>query len=92
MITFEYVLLSGVNDSLKHAQELFDYAKQFKCTINLIPWNPVSDIPFSPPSQEICNQFLEFLTQNGLNATLRKERGQDIQAACGQLRRIFPIS
>ncbi|HOQ31727.1 MAG TPA: 23S rRNA (adenine(2503)-C(2))-methyltransferase RlmN [Candidatus Hydrogenedens sp.] len=92
MITFEYVLLSGVNDSLKHAQELFDYAKQFKCTVNLIPWNPVSDIPFSPPAQETCNSFLEFLTQNGLNATLRQERGQDIQAACGQLRRIFPDS
>lgn len=89
MITFEYVLLGGTNDSLKHAQDLFDYAKQFKCTVNLIPWNPVADIPFKPPTPESCEEFLQFLTQNGLNATLRKERGQDINAACGQLRRIM---
>ncbi len=90
MITFEYVLLAGVNDSLKHAQELLDYAKQFKCSVNLIAWNPVPDLPFQSPKQEDCEQFLQFLTQNGLNATLRKERGQDIHAACGQLRRIMP--
>lgn len=90
MITFEYVLLAGVNDSLRHAQELLDYAKQFKCSVNLIAWNPVPDLPFKSPKQEACEQFLQFLTQNGLNATLRKERGQDIHAACGQLRRIMP--
>ncbi len=88
MITFEYVLLGGVNDSLQHAQELFDYVKKFKCTVNLIPWNPVPDIPFQPPTLENCQQFQQFLLQNGINATLRKERGQDIHAACGQLRRI----
>ncbi|MCA1901848.1 MAG: 23S rRNA (adenine(2503)-C(2))-methyltransferase RlmN [Candidatus Hydrogenedens sp.] len=87
MITFEYVLLGGVNDSLAHAQELLDYAKSFKCTINIIPWNPVPGLSFEPPKNEVCEVFLEFLTQNGLNATLRRERGQDIQAACGQLRR-----
>ncbi|MCX8065421.1 MAG: 23S rRNA (adenine(2503)-C(2))-methyltransferase RlmN [Candidatus Hydrogenedentes bacterium] len=89
MFTFEYVLLSGVNDSLEDADALLQYAKQFKCNVNIIPWNPVAGLNFQPPSKEACEKFQNYLTQGGLNATMRREHGQDIEAACGQLRRIF---
>lgn len=89
MFTFEYVLLAGVNDSIEHAEALLQYAKQFKCNVNLIPWNPVPGINFKSPTREACEIFQNYLAQGGINTTMRREHGQDIEAACGQLRRIY---
>lgn len=86
-MTFEWTLLEGVNDSTDDARQLIDIAKPLKAFVNLIPYNPVSDIPYRAPAMERCEVFAETLRNAGVQATLRKERGQDINAACGQLRR-----
>ena len=86
-MTFEWTLMEGVNDSTEDARQLIDLAKPLKAFVNLIPYNPVVDIPYRAPEYEICEQFAETLRNAGIQATLRKERGQDINAACGQLRR-----
>lgn len=86
-ITFEWTLLDGVNDSQKDARELIDLARTVKASVNLIPYNPVSGLEFNPPPFERCEAFRDELINAGLTATLRRERGQDIDAACGQLRR-----
>jgi len=86
-VTLEWVLLRNVNDSVRHARELMRFLKGIKATVNLIPYNPVPDLRYHAPEPEACQAFLDALTQGGVNCTLRRERGQDIDAACGQLRR-----
>lgn len=86
-MTFEWTLLEGVNDSAEDARRLIDIAKPLKAFVNLIPYNPVTGIPYRAPAIERCEVFAEMLKNAGVQATLRKERGQDINAACGQLRR-----
>ncbi len=86
-VTFEWTLLDGVNDSLRDAEELVDQVRGMSATVNLIPYNPVSGLGYSPPPREKCEAFRDYLESRGVNATLRKEQGQDIDAACGQLRR-----
>ena len=85
--TFEWTLLDGVNDSERDAEELFDYIGRLKAFVNLIPWNPVADVPFAPTPIERAREFRDLLIARGVKATLRAEKGQDINAACGQLRR-----
>jgi 23S rRNA (adenine2503-C2)-methyltransferase len=87
-MTFEWTLLDGVNDSPADVDELVDFLRGLKATVNLIPWNPVVGIPFTPSPRERCEAFRAGLERRGITATLRRERGQDIDAACGQLRRI----
>ncbi|MBI2431501.1 MAG: 23S rRNA (adenine(2503)-C(2))-methyltransferase RlmN [Candidatus Hydrogenedentes bacterium] len=87
-ITFEWTLLQDVNDSLQDAEELAAFMGGLKATVNLIPWNPVHGLPYSPPSRARCEAFRDALIKRGITATLRQEKGQDIDAACGQLRRI----
>jgi 23S rRNA (adenine2503-C2)-methyltransferase len=86
-ITFEWTLLDGVNDRPEDAQELIAFARGLKATVNLIPWNPVSGLPYRPSPLPRCRAFAAMLHAAGLTATLRAEKGQDIDAACGQLRR-----
>jgi 23S rRNA (adenine2503-C2)-methyltransferase len=86
-ITFEYTLLKGVNDSDANADELIEIAKSTKSMVNLIPYNTVSGLGYAPPPIKQCQKFRDKLTSAGIRATLRHERGQDIDAACGQLRR-----
>ena len=86
-ITFEWTLLNGVNDSQKDARELIDLVRTMKASVNLIPYNPVSGIDYTPPPIARCEAFRDELIKAGITATLRRERGQDIDAACGQLRR-----
>jgi len=86
-MTFEWTLMEGVNDSLKHADELARLVRSSKAIVNLIPYNPVSGIAYRPPKTEVCSAFQARLRDRGVKATLRRERGQDIDAACGQLRR-----
>ena len=85
MITFEYILISGKNDSLKDADELARIAKKVKAKINLIPYSPVSSLDFKTPTRDKMNIFMDRLEARGVQATLRDSKGKDIQAACGQL-------
>jgi 23S rRNA (adenine2503-C2)-methyltransferase len=87
-LTFEWTLLKDVNDSKQHADELVDFIGDLRASVNLIPWNPVRGIPYDPSPRVRCEEFRDHLEKRGVTATLRKERGQDIDAACGQLRRI----
>jgi 23S rRNA (adenine2503-C2)-methyltransferase len=84
-ITFEYVMLDGVNDGLDHARELVAIAAEVPCKFNLIPFNPFPDSGFrrSPPAA--IRRFAERLLGAGIICTTRKTRGDDIDAACGQL-------
>ncbi len=86
-ISFEYVLLSGVNDLPEHAESLARLLQtfDFKLHLNLIPYNEVMS-EFKRPSPERVREFKQRLEEQGINATIRKERGRGIQAACGQLR------
>jgi 23S rRNA (adenine2503-C2)-methyltransferase len=86
-ITIEWVLLDGVNDRPSDAMELAKLVSDLKCSVNLIPYNPVEGVRFAAPSWQQSRGFLQHLTEQGINATLRTERGGDINAACGQLRR-----
>ncbi len=84
-ITFEYVLLDGVNDSVRNAKELVMLLKGIPSKVNLIPLNEAPEIPFKKPSQEAVRKFQEILMAAGLTAIVRSSRGSDISAACGQL-------
>ena len=86
MITLEYILIAGVNDSLAQTRPLATLAKQFYAKVNLIPYNKVEDLPWQRPSEEVCEGFLTALEKLGVTATLRREKGGEIDAACGQLR------
>jgi 23S rRNA (adenine2503-C2)-methyltransferase len=86
MITFEYILISGVNDSIEQAKPLASLAKKLFAKINLIPYNKVEGLAWQRPSEAVCEQFLAALEKRKISATLRREKGHDIDAACGQLR------
>jgi len=84
-VMFEYVMLAGINDSVTQARELAALVKSVPCKVNLIPFNPFPGIPYQRSSAEAIGRFREVLMQAGLIATVRKTRGDDIDAACGQL-------
>jgi 23S rRNA (adenine2503-C2)-methyltransferase len=88
-MTFEYVLLGGVNDSLQHARELSALIETsgLPAKVNLIVWNPGPDIPYRMPKPEDVAAFQQHLIASGVPAFLRRPRGRDIYAACGQLKR-----
>lgn len=86
-ITLEYVLLAEVNDEPHHAQRLADIARRLRCNINLLRYNPVAGLPFARPDATRARAFQQTLRDLGINAHLRKSRGRDVDAACGQLRR-----
>jgi len=84
-VTFEYVMLAGVNDSVAQARELAARVSDVPCKINLIPFNPFPGVDYQRSSPEAIARFRDVLMQAGLVATVRKTRGDDIAAACGQL-------
>lgn len=85
-LTFEYVLLSGVNDDISHARELVDLIRGLRAKVNLIALNPGPELPFSTPTEENVTRFQQTLIKAGIPAFVRKPRGRDIYAACGQLK------
>jgi 23S rRNA (adenine2503-C2)-methyltransferase len=85
-LTFEYVLLGGVNDQTKHAREIVDVIRGLRAKVNLIALNPGPEIPFTTPDSARVLQFQRILTQAGIPAFIRRPRGRDIYAACGQLK------
>ena len=84
-ITFEYVMLDGINDKAEHARELLELVKDVPCKFNLIPFNPFPNSGYERSSGENIRIFRDILQQAGLVVTVRKTRGDDIDAACGQL-------
>jgi 23S rRNA (adenine2503-C2)-methyltransferase len=84
-VTFEYVLLAGVNDSLAHAAELAKLLRGIRCKVNLIPWNPHPEAPYQRPAPAVIDAFQHECKRLGLPTYLRTPRGDDIAAACGQL-------
>jgi len=84
-VTFEYVMLDGVNDQDRHARELVAIARQVSCKFNLIPFNPFPGSPFTRSPAERIRRFATILAEAGIVATTRKTRGDDVDAACGQL-------
>ena len=89
-LTYEYVLLADVNDSPEHAQQLAKLLKGRPALINVIPYNPVSGLPYRTPSSAAIARFREILEQAGLTIKFRQRKGDKINAACGQLRRSTP--
>jgi len=87
MITFEYILIEGVNDAPSEAKLLAERARGLRAKINLIPYNTVEGLPWKRPSEAVQEEFLSILRNRGIAATIRREKGHDIDAACGQLRR-----
>ena len=85
-LTFEYLLLKGVNDSKKEADEIKNLLKGLNAYINLIPYNNVKEKDFESSSEEAALHFYDLLKKNGVAVTLRQKKGDDIDAACGQLR------
>ncbi len=86
-ITFEYALISGINDGKEDAGELYELLKSLNCHINLIPVNPVRENDYRPPDRQKALDFKNRLENFGINVTIRRELGGDIDGACGQLRR-----
>ncbi|MDE6307590.1 MAG: radical SAM protein, partial [Bacteroidales bacterium] len=85
-LSFEYILFGGLNDSLRHAKALVNLLKVCAgCRVNLILYHPVPGKPFQRPKPEQAFLFRDYLSKNGLFATLRQSRGEDIEAACGLL-------
>ena len=84
-ITFEYVLLAGVNDSPQDARKLARLVAGVKSKVNLIPLNAAAGIPFERPSDEVIDRFAKIVADHGVRVSVRKSRGRDIRAACGQL-------
>lgn len=85
-ITFEYALIRGINDKRAHAEELAAKLSRMLCHVNLILLNPVSEYEFKGTERRDAEQFLAILANKGIQATIRREMGSDIDAACGQLR------
>lgn len=86
-ISFEYSLISGVNDSMENADELANLLKGMLAHVNLIPVNKIEERDYKKGNKKQINDFCERLNKRGVNATIRRELGSDIQASCGQLRK-----
>jgi 23S rRNA (adenine2503-C2)-methyltransferase len=86
-LTYEYVLLSKINDSPSHARELADLLQNRNALLNVIPYNPVAGLPYRTPSTKAIERFREILEARGITVKFRQRKGDAINAACGQLRR-----
>ena len=84
-ITYEYVLIDGINDQKHHAEELAHLLRKEQCSVNLIPFNPIPKVRFKRPENAVIQNFRDILIEKGICTTWRYTKGQDIAAACGQL-------
>lgn len=84
-LSFEYILFQGVNDSMRHAVELVKILKGIDCRVNLIRFHEIPGVDLKSPDTEKITFFRDYLTDNGITATIRRSRGEDISAACGML-------
>ncbi len=90
-VTYEYALIAGVNDSLAHAERLAGLLREMLCHVNLIPLNPVPETSYVRPTSSVVGAFAAVLASRGIEATIRREMGCGIDAACGQLRRRWAL-
>ncbi len=86
MVTLEFILIEDINDAISQAEKLRDIAYDLHAHVNLIPYNTVEGLPWKRPSNNRCERFADVLRAAGISVTLRREKGHDINAACGQLR------
>ncbi len=86
MLTLEYILIEEINDNLDQAEKLVEIARDLHAHVNLIPYNTVEGLPWKRPGIPRQNRFLQILRDGGISVTIRREKGHDINAACGQLR------
>ncbi|MEL6110559.1 MAG: 23S rRNA (adenine(2503)-C(2))-methyltransferase RlmN, partial [Planctomycetota bacterium] len=86
-LTFEYVLLGGINDAPEHARQLASLLRKRTVMLNVIPYNPVEGLPYETPSKTSIAEFRRILESSGVNVMFRQKKGDEIDAACGQLRR-----
>ncbi len=86
-LTYEYVLLAGVNDRAQHARQLASLLRGRAAMLNVIPYNPVAGLPYRTPSDGSIRRFRDLLQESGVNVQFREKKGESIDAACGQLRR-----
>lgn len=84
-ITFEYIIFKGFNDQIEDAKKLIKFVRSFPSMVNIIEYNPVEGVEFSRAESSVTARFRDFLEKNGVNARIRRSRGKDIDAACGQL-------
>ncbi|MEP4534783.1 MAG: 23S rRNA (adenine(2503)-C(2))-methyltransferase RlmN [Cyclobacteriaceae bacterium] len=84
-ITFEYILFYNFNDSLEDAEKLWQFTKQIPSRVNIIEYNPIAEADFQNTEEDRLDRFANFLQKNGVNVHVRRSRGKDIDAACGQL-------
>jgi 23S rRNA (adenine2503-C2)-methyltransferase len=84
-VTYEYVVWKGINDTEEHARALLNFCKLVPSKVNLIEYNPIDDGEFQQASDEVLDMYMDLLEKNGITTRIRKSRGKDIDAACGQL-------
>ena len=89
-LTYEYVLLAGINDQPQHARELIALLRGRPALLNVIPYNPVPGLPYQTPPPAVQQRFRQILERGGMNVQFRERKGDEISAACGQLRRVTP--
>jgi 23S rRNA (adenine2503-C2)-methyltransferase len=88
-VTFEYSLVGGINDTDRDAAELTELIRGMNCHVNLIPVNPIKERDYVQSGQDVITAFKNKLEKNGINVTIRREMGRDIDGACGQLRKSY---
>jgi 23S rRNA (adenine2503-C2)-methyltransferase len=85
-VTFEYIVLHGKNDLPEHAEELAQLLRGFQSHVNLIPYNPIAEVDYQRPSDRQLQQFIDILKARNIAVSVRRSRGLEADAACGQLR------
>ena len=91
-LSFEYIVFGGLNDNLRHAKALVELIRPLRSRVNLIPYHPIDGLPYHASDRAVIERFAEYLNAHGVIATIRRSRGQDIDAACGMLSTLKPLS
>ena len=91
-LSFEYIVFGGLNDDLRHAKALVELIRPLRSRVNLIPYHQIEGLPYHASDRAVIEHFAEYLNAHGVIATIRRSRGQDIDAACGMLSTLKPLS
>lgn len=91
-LSFEYIVFGGLYDDLRHAKALAELIRPLRSRVNLIPYHPIDGLPYHASDRAVIERFAEYLNAHGVIATIRRSRGQDIDAACGMLSTLKPLS
>ena len=91
-LSFEDIVFGGLNDDLRHAKALVELIRPLRSRVNLIPYHQIEGLPYHASDRAVIERFAEYLNAHGVIATIRRSRGQDIDAACGMLSTLKPLS